>query len=312
MINRYGWKIVSLGAAILTLLLAVPADSATLKANRVDVEYVPPKSSAHDVLYKLVRERRVLEKIRDLLVPFRLPRRLLLKTEGCDGEINAWYDDGAITVCYEYLDWVWQSAPEQTTPAGAAPIDALRGPVVQIILHEAGHAVFDLLNIPIFGREEDDADQFSAYIMLQMGKDETHRMIRAAMLQKGKEETHRLIGGAAYQYGSGVQSENQNVATKRFADVHGTTAQRFFNILCLAYGADEELFKDLVANGYLPKERADGCGDEYAHVDHAFKTLIGPYIDRKLAANFYKSVLLPVNSPVPRRPAGLDAKPPAQ
>ena len=233
MINRYGWKIVSLGAAVLTVLLAVPADSATLKANRVDVEYVPPKSSAHDVLYKLVRERRVLEKIRDLLVPFRLPRRLLLKTEGCDGEINAWYDDGAITVCYEYLDWVWQSAPEQTTPAGVAPIDALRGPVVQIILHEAGHAIFDLLNVPIFGREEDDADQFSAYIMLQMGKDETHRMIRAAMLQKGKEETHRLIGGAAYQYGSGVQSENQNVATKRFADVHGTTAQRFFNILCL-------------------------------------------------------------------------------
>ena len=309
--NRY--KIVSLAAAILTALLAVPADSATLKANRVDVEYVPPKSSAHDVLYKLVRERRVLEKIRDLLVPFRLPRRLLLKTEGCDGEINAWYDDGAITVCYEYLDWVWQSAPEQTTPAGVAPIDALRGPVVQIILHEAGHAVFDLLNIPIFGREEDDADQFSAYIMLQMGKDETHRMIRAAMLQKGKEETHRLIGGAAYQYGSGVQSENQNVATKRFADVHSTFAERYFNLLCLAYGADAELFKDVVANGYLPKERADGCDDEYGHVAHAFNTLVGPYIDRDLAANFHEGWLPPITSRPPRRsdrPAGLNTKPP--
>src|SRR5579864_4023946 len=33
-----------------------------------EVQYVPPKSSAHDELYKLVRERRVLEKIRDLLV----------------------------------------------------------------------------------------------------------------------------------------------------------------------------------------------------------------------------------------------------
>jgi hypothetical protein len=205
MINRYGWK---LGAAILAALLAVPADSATLKANRVDVEYISPKSSTYNVLYNLVRERRVLEKIRDLLVPFRLPRRLLLKTEGCDGEINAWYD-GAIPV---YLYWVWQSAPEQTTAAGVAPIDALRGPVVQIVLHESGHAVFDLLKIPIFGREEDDADQFSAYIpifgreeddadqfsayiMLQMGKEEAHRMIGGAMLQMAKEETHRLIGG---------------------------------------------------------------------------------------------------------------------
>jgi hypothetical protein len=290
MINRRGWTVVYLGAAILTFLIAVPADAAALKPNRVDVEYVPPKSSAHDALYKLVQERRLLEKIRDLLAPVRLPRRLLLKTVGCDGEVNAWYDDGVITVCYEFLDWVWQSAPEKTTPAGIAPIDALAGPVVQIIIHEAGHAVFDLLKVPIFGREEDDADQFSAYVILQAGKD----------------EARRLIAGAAYQYKSGVQSESQTIATKRFADEHGTMAQRFFNILCLAYGADEELFKDIVANGYLPKDRADGCSDEYAQVAYAFKTLIGPYIDRKLAAKLHKSWLPPINSPPPRRPEGLD------
>jgi hypothetical protein len=109
MINRRG--VVLLGATILTFLMAVPANAATLQPNRIDVQYVPPKSSAHGLLYKLVQERRVLERIRDLLVPFRLPRRLLLKTVGCDGEVNAWYDDGAITVCYEFLDWVWQSAP---------------------------------------------------------------------------------------------------------------------------------------------------------------------------------------------------------
>jgi len=278
--------------AVLALIAATTANGAALKPNRVDVEYVPPKSSAHDALYKVVQERRVLERIRDLLVPFRLPRRLLLKTMGCDGDVNAWYDDGAITVCYEYLDWVWQSAPQQTTPAGTAPIDTVVGSVVQIVLHEAGHAVFDLLKVPIFGSEEEGADQFSAYVILQ------------------KEEAHRLIAGAAYQYRSGVRSENQNIATKRLADVHGTTTQRFFNILCLAYGADNELFKNIVANGFLPKERADGCDDEYAQVAYAFKTLIGPYVDRKLAANFHKNWIPPINSPVPHRPAGLAVKSP--
>jgi hypothetical protein len=280
--------------AVLALMSATPVGAAALKPNRVDVEYVLPKSSAHDTLYKLVQERRVLEKIRDLLVPIRLPSRLLLKTQGCDGEVNAWYDDGVITVCYEYLDWVWQSAPKETTPAGVAPIDALAGPVVQIIIHEAGHAVFDLLKVPIFGREEDAADQFSAYIILQMGK----------------EEARRLMGGAAYQYRSGVQSESENIATKRFADAHGTMAQRFFNLLCLAYGADEQLFKDVVADGYLPTGRAEGCSDEYAQVAYAFKTLIGPNIDRKLAANWQKNWLPPINSRPPRRPEGLAVKPP--
>src|SRR6516225_3339083 len=241
MINRKRWTVVSLGVTMLTSLIVGPADAAALKPNQVDVAYEPPKSSAHDELYKLVQERHLLERIRDLLAPLRLPRRLLLETTGCDGEVNAWYDDGVITVCYELLDWFWQSAAQQTTPAGLAPIDSLVGPVVQIVLHEAGHAVFDLLQVPIFGNEENDADQFSAYILLQAGK----------------EGAHRLIGGATYQYKSGVQSENQNIATKRFADVHSTFAERYFNLLCLAYGADAELFKDVVANGSLPKERAE-------------------------------------------------------
>jgi hypothetical protein len=279
---------------VLALIAATAVDAAALKPNRVDVEYMPPKSSDHDELYKLVQERRLLEKIRDLLAPLRLPRRLLLKTQGCDGEVNAWYFNSAITVCYEFLDWVWQSVPEHNSPAVVAPIDALIGPIVQIIIHEAGHAAFDLLRVPIFGREEDAADQFSAYVILQAGK----------------EEARRLIAGAAYQYKSGVQSESQTIATKRFADEHGTMAQRFFNILCLAYGADAELFKDIVANGYLPKGRAEGCSDEYGQVAYAFKTLIGPNIDRKLSAKLNKSWLPPIDTRPPRRPPGSDVKTP--
>src|SRR5580700_1376462 len=280
--------------AVLAILAATATTAADLKPNRVDIQYMPPKSSDYESLYKRVQERRRLEIIRHMLAPLRLPRRVLLKTEGCDGQVNAWYDDGAITVCYEFLDWVLQAAPEQTTPDGIVPIDAVAGPVIQIILHEAGHAVFDLLKIPIFGREEDAADQFSAYVMLMAGKD----------------EVRRLISGAAYQFKSGVQSESQNIATKRFADVHGTFAQRFYNILCLAYGADEELFKDM-ANAYLPKDRAEGCSDEYANVAYAFKTLIGPYIDRKLAAKHSKW-LPPVNTQPPLRPAGLATTAPEQ
>jgi hypothetical protein len=33
------------------------------------------------------------------------------------------------------------------------------------------------LKVPIFGREEDDADQFSAYILLQAGKEEARRLM---------------------------------------------------------------------------------------------------------------------------------------
>ena len=73
------------------------------------------------------------------------------------------------------------------------------------------------------------------------------------------------------------------VALTKFADEHGIPAQRFFNVLCIAYGADQKLFADVVEKGYLPKDRAEGCDSEYEQTAFAFNNLIGPYIDKKLA-----------------------------
>jgi hypothetical protein len=70
---------------------------------------------------------------------------------------------------------------------------------------------------------------------------------------------------------------------KQFADVHGLPVQRFYNLLCMAYGADPVLFADLVEKKYLPESRARGCADEYKQVTYAVQKLISPYMDRKLS-----------------------------
>ena len=56
--------------------------------------------------------------------------------------------------------------------------------VFWLATHEMGHVVFDLYSVPLFGHEEDAADNFAAYIMLQFGK----------------ERARRLIAGAAWQF----------------------------------------------------------------------------------------------------------------
>src|SRR5262245_43593304 len=80
------------------------------QTNAIEIAYVPPKNASHRPIYERLKDRRALEKLQQLLSPFRLPKKLMVKVEGCDGEINAWYADDAITVCYEYLEWVWQNA----------------------------------------------------------------------------------------------------------------------------------------------------------------------------------------------------------
>jgi hypothetical protein len=52
----------------------------------------------------------------------------------------------------------------------------------------------------------------------------------------------------------------------------------------MAYGANPEMFKDIVDDKYLPKERAANCPREYQQVRTAFQKLIAPHIDKELAA----------------------------
>jgi hypothetical protein len=65
---------------------------------------------------------------------------------------------------------------------GVTPVDGELGQLFFAMAPEMGHGAFDLCNTPIFGRQEDAADSFATYFMLQFGK----------------SDARRLIGGAAY------------------------------------------------------------------------------------------------------------------
>ena len=261
-------------------------DPPELKANRIEVRYVEPKTADLQPVFKLLTERKALEKIRDLLAPIRLPRTLILQTMSCDGAVNAWYQDGKVTVCYELADDIWRNAAREKTPAGIAPLDTMIGPFVSVMLHESGHAFFDLLKVPVLGGEETAADEFASYFLLQFEDD----------------ETRRLVAGSAYQYREDVLSPTVTTALKQFSDEHGTPAQRFYNLLCMAYGADQKLFADVVTAGYLPKARADRCPAEYARVANAIAALIGPHVDLALAAQQPRRWLAPADTQVPHSP----------
>jgi Putative metallopeptidase len=216
---------------------AIAKDSSKLRTDRIEISYVAPKNSEHEELYGLLKERRVLERIKGLLSPLRLPRPLLVKTAGCDGDVNAFYDDDVVTVCYEYIAELLRNAPRETTPAGVTRQYAIVGPTIEVFLHELGHAIFDYHEVPILGREEDAADQLAAYFLLQFDK----------------ANLRRLIAGVAYSYKVDASqpdttdkpsNDARATPTQRFfrknrvfADEHELPAQRFYNILCMAYGA---------------------------------------------------------------------------
>jgi hypothetical protein len=140
--------------------------------------------------------------------------------------------------------------------------EVVYGGFIGVLLHEAGHSVFDMYNVPVFGREEDAADQMAAFIALNFNKDVARTITR----------------GFAYLWRA-FASGGDPKGWEDFADEHGTSQQRYFNTLCMGYGADEQTFKDFVDKGWLPKERAEGCTAEYQQVRLAFLKTLLPFID---------------------------------
>jgi hypothetical protein len=237
--------------------------SPELDNSRIDIAYVAPKDSNLQSIYERLKKRQVLEELRQFLAPLRLPRKLTLKTLQCQ-TTNAFYDPRqvALNICYEYIDWIERLAPRDATRLGVTPTSALVAGFVEVVLHETGHAVIDLLQIPVFGREEDAADQLAGFIMLQFGKD----------------VARKLLTGTIFLY----HEQAKVLPQSNFADVHGTDLQRFYNYACMAYGSDPQTFADLVERKLLPQSRAGNCAREYQQVKWAFQQSIYPFIDQRL------------------------------
>ena len=280
--------------AVLLGISVTPTAADDDQPNRVRIEYGPPRTPEQKVIYDLMMQHRPLEKFQEIFSPFRLPIELTLRVKNCDGISNAWYERPTVTICYEYINDISKSVPTEVVQtdavfAGVTRADAMFGQFFYAVAHEMGHAMFDYLDVPIFGRAEDAADGFAAYMILELGK-------RDAM---------RMILGAAYSYKEYIKNPRVCVPLVAFADGHSAPMQRYYNLLCMGYGADPELFSEVVEKGYLPKDRAQSCRTEFNEMTYAFHHAIGPHLDEKLAKQVLDKSWLPRPPDAPSPPVSL-------
>jgi hypothetical protein len=288
--------LVSVVALLGLTIHSAPAVAQTEPSPRTDqvrVVYLEPKEAKHLPIRDALQQRGTMELVRSLMSSFRLPRELTLEVKGCDGRVDAYYGDDTATLCYEYVELIHQHSPKVGTPEGVARADAIVGAIIDTVMHEVGHAIFDMLDIPVLGREEDAADFFSAYMLLQFPPDDAHRLIQGVVFMLASEAKAEL---------------EEPLRLKAFSKEHGLPAQRYFNWLCIAYGAKPETFGNLVSRGWLPKERADDCDDEYDMLQRAFRKLILPHVDETMLRDALNQVRFNWGPPV-RSTDGLDAPP---
>ncbi len=265
---------------------AIPPNPAIIVS---DSSYIPPKSEQWQESYQRLKQRKVLEELQHFFAPLHLPHPLHLYAWQCD-DVNAFYvtawhppgtsipDARSLVLCYELFDALKNSAPPEATTISGVSITrqaATVGALVGILLHESGHMMFNMLDVPVFGREEDAADQTAAVMALQFNK----------------ELALNVLKGFAYiwkpgQFGSDPAGTDP-ITT--WSDEHGKGSQRMYNTLCEAYGGDPKTFQEFVDGGWLPKQRAAFCAQEYAQLKMAYDKTILPFIDQALMERVKKA-----------------------
>jgi hypothetical protein len=243
---------------------------------QVQIQYAAPKFVA---LAERLQRRRILEEYSQFMSPLRLKEPLSISTEEC-GVVISDYNQHThhIRLCYEFLDLIENEAavPQAKLPPpyndpkkypglglmpGYSRAEVIVGGIIQVTLHETGHAIFDIQNIPRLGREEDAADEISGLVMLQFGKSISRTLIRGTI-----DVWHHIQS----KYGFNERAS--------LGDVHSLSIERAVNYLCLAYGQDAPSFEDLAIQ-WIPKQRRDNCKYEYDSAFLAFKKTVLPFVD---------------------------------
>lgn len=183
-----------------------------------------------------------------------LPRDVGLRFAECE-EANAFYDSEArrVELCLELMQGMAETLDGQFETEDQTA-EALAGAFIAVVLHEVGHALVDVLEIPVTGREEDAVDQLSAWMLIEAG------------------DVDSVLGAAASYY------TDPDLAEEDFAGEHSLDRQRYFNLICWVYGSDPSSHADLIETWGLPQHRADQCEAEYAQLDRSWSRLLAGHL----------------------------------
>ena len=195
---------------------------------------------------------------------YRLPYDVPIKGAEC-GVANAFYNPGekTITLCYEFVDDVREAGYDlyggDLDAAYSFAYNVLDG----IVLHETGHALVDIYDLPVTGLEEDAVDQFAALLQSRTygDYDPYYEAGQNMMLDVAEWWSYMSEGEDPYYW-----------------DVHSLSIQRFYNIACYAYGADPEYNRGLIGPDYLPQDRAATCPAEYVQMSSSWDRLLEGYL----------------------------------
>ena len=169
-------------------------------------------------------------------------------------------DSGEKTIFMPFA--FFEEARELFTQAGKGDLvnQAVSDVFLHTVLHELGHLLIAMYDIPIVGREEDAVDALATVLML---KDFTNGAIRV----QHTAELYKLD-----------REPIKNLRKWDFMGEHSLNIQRHYQMMCHVYGSDPTNYQTLKRRIGFADDRASICIDEYRQVSRGWAQLLEAYL----------------------------------
>ena len=232
-----------------------------LSGGRIEVVYDQPANPEYQPIALALAENGLYDRLfESLSESFLLPRDITVRFTELD-EANAYWDPETdeITVGYELIhtySQLFEVDPNDPDAMVQEYIDA----AFFTVMHEFGHALVALLELPITGREEDAVDEFATVFLLLMGDEQAEAALVSAIEQFASDAAQAELSESA------------------LADEHSLDAQRFYAVVYLVHGSNPTRYQEFVDEGLLPEDKAEYSEGEFERKCAVWEQLLSKHI----------------------------------
>ncbi len=237
------------------------------KPNAFIIKYDTPKKEVYRDIQIIFKSSGVFENIaRGMNEEFVFPKSTIVRFTQGDGPLYI-PEDNTIKMSYEfvfYLSTLYLKRYPKATDDDMMDF-SLRSTTF-LFYHEMAHALIDMYQIPMVSNEETAADNLAVILALEVSSDGFKIVMDSAEL------FDLLDSDSAIKYDE-----------SDYWDEHALDAQRFYNILCMAYGKSPKKVMQrlkVVDNKKLfmfIKERGEYCKYQYDQQLTTWAKLLAPH-----------------------------------
>ncbi len=127
------------------------------------------------------------------------------------------------------------------------------------VYHELAHALIDLLELPVIGREEDAADGFAAVMMIPPTADPIRDELIIAVAD-------------------GWRLQGKQADTSPLWGEHALDEQRYFSVICWMVGSDQDGFFDFAIEAGMPPRRIETCAADFERMKASWQDLLEAHL----------------------------------